>query len=67
MNLLQGESDDDDYYEEEQLFHSADTQLMQELDIDEKDAASLQVFMNTNPQPRKTLADIIMEKINGNL
>ena len=40
---------------------------MEELNIDEADAASLQVFMNTNPQPRKTLADIIMEKINGKI
>jgi len=59
----QGESDDEES-QEEHIHHTSDAQFMQEFDIAEEDAASLQVFMNANPQPRKTLADIIMEKIN---
>lgn len=59
----QDDSDDEDY-PDEQAYNSSDAHFMEELDINEEDAASLQVFMNANPQPRKTLADIIMEKIN---
>jgi len=57
------ESDDEDF-PDLNTYNTADAQFMEELNIDEADAASLQVFMNANPQPRKTLADIIMEKIN---
>jgi len=32
-------------------------------EVDEEDEKALALFMNTNPLPRKTLADIIMEKI----
>ena len=31
--------------------------------MDEEDEKALALFMNANPLPRKTLADIIMEKI----
>lgn len=31
--------------------------------MDEEDEKALALFMNPNPAPRRTLADIIMEKI----
>lgn len=31
--------------------------------IDEDDEKAMEMFMSTNPMPRRTLADIIMEKI----
>lgn len=35
--------------------------LLQE--VDEDDERALEMFMNRNPAPRRTLADIILEKI----
>jgi hypothetical protein len=35
--------------------------LLQE--VDEDDERALEIFMNRNPAPRRTLADIILEKI----
>jgi len=64
LGSSQDDSEDDDYHDEHVVYNTADAQFMEELEINEEDAASLQVFMNANPQPRKTLADIIMEKIN---
>lgn len=63
LGPTQVDSDDEDF-PDENMHRTSDAQFMQELDIAEEDEASLQVFMNSNPQPRKTLADIIMEKIN---
>ena len=34
-------------------------------EVKEEDEKALQVFMNKNPAPRRTLADMIMEKIKG--
>jgi hypothetical protein len=31
--------------------------------VDENDERALEMFMNRNPAPRRTLADIILEKI----
>lgn len=31
--------------------------------MNEEDEIALEMFMNMNPEPRRTLADIIMEKI----
>lgn len=31
--------------------------------MDEEDEKALELFMNPNPAPRRTLADIILEKI----
>lgn len=33
------------------------------IEIDEDDEKALELFMSSNPAPRRTLADIIMEKI----
>lgn len=40
-----------------------DAKFYEDIEVDEEDEKALALFMNTNPLPRKTLADIIMEKI----
>jgi len=47
-------SEDEDFQEE---------QFYEEIDIDKNDEKILQNFMSTEPRERRTLADIIMEKI----
>jgi len=47
-------SEDEDFQEE---------QFYEEIDIDKNDEKILQSFMSTEPRERRTLADIIMEKI----
>nr|CAG4649294.1 EOG090X058P [Scapholeberis mucronata]SVE93588.1 EOG090X058P [Scapholeberis mucronata] len=40
-----------------------DNNFNEDLHIDEDDEKALEIFMNPNPAPRRTLADIILEKI----
>nr|SVE85465.1 EOG090X058P [Daphnia pulicaria] len=40
-----------------------DTQFEEDVQVDEEDEKALALFMNPNPAPRRTLADIILEKI----
>ncbi|CAH1118450.1 unnamed protein product [Phaedon cochleariae] len=59
LNLDMGESSDQEL-EEDTL--EPDT-FFENIEIDEDDEAAMEKFMSTNPAPRRTLADIIMEKI----
>ncbi|KAB0796720.1 hypothetical protein PPYR_10781 [Photinus pyralis] len=54
------DEDDDDDDEEEDL--ETDT-FYDNIEIKEEDEEAMEMFMNKNPAPRRTLADIIMEKI----
>lgn len=49
------ESDGDDKLEPDTFYEN--------IEIDEDDERALEMFMSNNPAPRRTLADIIMEKI----
>ncbi|XP_046452974.1 bystin-like [Daphnia pulex] len=40
-----------------------DSQFEEDVQVDEEDEKALALFMNPNPAPRRTLADIILEKI----
>ncbi|KAF9192151.1 snoRNA-binding rRNA-processing protein [Haplosporangium sp. Z 767] len=55
-----GDSDDDSEVEEDDDFGTFD-----EIEIDQRDAELLAKFMPTAPREKKTLADLIMEKINA--
>ncbi|KAF6211085.1 hypothetical protein GE061_014198 [Apolygus lucorum] len=53
---------DQDSESEEEVDHK-DNQFYEDVEIDEEDEAALEKFMNKNPAPRLTLADIIKDKI----
>jgi len=53
--------EDDDADEVEEF---AEDQYYEDLNIDEEDERAMQNFMNQEPSVRRTLADVIMEKIN---
>jgi hypothetical protein len=44
------------------MIHNDILQLLLQ-EVDEDDERALEMFMNHNPAPRRTLADIILEKI----
>lgn len=48
--------------EEGEVKHERDT-FYENIEINEEDERALEMFMSSNPAPRRTLADIIMEKI----
>lgn len=52
-------SDDDDDYEEP----PEDDTFYETIEVDEADEKALELFMNENSKSRRTLADIIMEKL----
>ncbi|GLV41446.1 by S6 [Carabus blaptoides fortunei] len=49
--------------ESEQEDHLEPDTFYENIEIDENDERALEMFMSKNPAPRRTLADIIMEKI----
>lgn len=55
-NASSDEEDDDDEPEEDNTFYET-------IEVDEADEKALELFMNDNAQARRTLADIIMEKL----
>ncbi|XP_017785444.1 PREDICTED: bystin [Nicrophorus vespilloides] len=55
-------SDDDNSDSEEETAEPPDT-FYEDLEINEDDEKAMELFMSANPAPRRTLADIIMEKI----
>ena len=58
------EEDEDDDDAEDVDFDGAGHQIASSLRINPKDERAFEEFMNKNDEPRRTLADIIMEKIN---
>nr|CAG4647865.1 EOG090X058P [Moina brachiata]SVE92983.1 EOG090X058P [Moina brachiata] len=54
---MEAHSDDENWSDQEKDYSTMD------FEIDEADERALERFMNPNPEPRRTLADIIMEKI----
>jgi len=54
-------TEDDDHSSEEEDFEAE--QFYEEIEIDKSDEKILQNFMSNEPRERRTLADIIMEKI----
>ncbi|KAF5295048.1 hypothetical protein FQR65_LT10601 [Abscondita terminalis] len=56
------ESADED--EEEQDEDQNNDTFYENIEINEEDEDAIEKFMNKNPEPRRTLADIILEKIN---
>nr|CAG4641658.1 EOG090X058P [Eurycercus lamellatus] len=59
--LIAGKDDESD--SEPQSDIEDDTKFYEDVEVDEEDEKALALFMNPNPAPRRTLADIIMEKI----
>nr|SVE75094.1 EOG090X058P [Daphnia dolichocephala] len=59
---LGAELEEDDDKSGESDFEN-DSQFGGDVQVDEEDEKALALFMNPNPAPRRTLADIIMEKI----
>ncbi|XP_035693133.1 bystin-like [Branchiostoma floridae] len=58
------DDDDDSEDEEDEEERAEDEQFdYQEVEVDEDDEKALALFMSANPPVRRTLADIIMEKI----
>ncbi|KAK5646280.1 hypothetical protein RI129_004744 [Pyrocoelia pectoralis] len=55
------DDDDDDEEDSEQELEAAT--FYENIEITEDDEEAMKMFMNKNPSPRRTLADIIMEKI----
>nr|SVE76355.1 EOG090X058P [Daphnia longispina] len=53
---------EDDGNSEESDFEN-DSYFREDVQVDEEDEKALTLFMNPNPAPRRTLADIILEKI----
>lgn len=60
MGPAKKESDEESEQEEDNL--EPDT-FYENVEVDEDDEKALELFMNKNPAPRRTLADIIMEQI----
>jgi len=58
--LKEGASSD-----EEDGFSSEDEDIGEMLAVEEEDEKAIQVFMNPNPPSRRTIADVIAEKIAG--
>ncbi|CAI2170552.1 17907_t:CDS:2 [Funneliformis geosporum] len=56
-SIIENESEEEDYSDEEEIFE------YEELEIDEGDQVILEKFLPNAPKERKTLADLIMEKI----
>lgn len=55
-------NDEDEYHDEE--FLASEDQYAGECELDREDEEALDAFMTKEPAARKTLADIIMEKLN---
>lgn len=53
----------DDSSDEAELQDDIDGNCYENIVVDEDDERALEMFMNRNPAPRRTLADIILEKI----
>lgn len=53
----------DDSGDEAELQDDMDGDYYENIEVDEDDERALEIFMNRNPAPRRTLADIILEKI----
>lgn len=62
VTLGSHDSDDEASEPEEENQEQTDT-FYESLQIDEDDEKAMEKFMSKNPAPRRTLADIIMEKI----
>lgn len=58
-----GPAEKDSDEESEQEDHLEPDTFYENIEIDEDDEKALELFMSKNPAPRRTLADIIMEKI----
>lgn len=54
---------EDENSETEQDYNAQSDSFYENLEINEEDEKAIEMFMNKNPAPRRTLADIIMEKI----
>lgn len=54
---------EDEASESEQDDNAQSDSFYENLEIDEEDEQAIEKFMNKNPSPRRTLADIIMGKI----
>nr|SVE78831.1 EOG090X058P [Daphnia lumholtzi] len=59
---LGADLEEDECKSEESDFEN-DSQFGGDVQVDEEDEKALALFMNPNPAPRRTLADIILEKI----
>ncbi|XP_069676242.1 bystin [Periplaneta americana] len=61
VTKLGNESEDsgDEAEQEDEM----DGDYYEDIEVDEEDERALEMFMNRNPAPRRTLADIILEKI----
>nr|CAG4636973.1 EOG090X058P [Ceriodaphnia reticulata]SVE72906.1 EOG090X058P [Ceriodaphnia reticulata] len=58
-----GEDLDRDECNSEESDFEKDSEFFEDVQVDEEDEKALEMFMNPNPAPRRTLADIILEKI----
>lgn len=58
-----GDNDEEDDEDDLDNLHDAEEEEIEELEIDEEDEKALEMFMPASNGPRRTLADIIMEKI----
>nr|CAG4650938.1 EOG090X058P [Simocephalus serrulatus]SVE94207.1 EOG090X058P [Simocephalus serrulatus] len=62
VTKLGGDEEDDDSFSEDSDF-GKESECLGDVQVDEEDEKALELFMNPNPAPRRTLADIILEKI----
>ncbi|PNF29359.1 hypothetical protein B7P43_G07814, partial [Cryptotermes secundus] len=53
----------DDSGDDAEVQDDMDGDYYENIEVDEDDERALEMFMNRNPAPRRTLADIILEKI----
>lgn len=64
VTLDDGEGDDSEEDDSQSVGDMEDvSKYCENLEVDPEDEKALAMFMNPNPMPRRTLADIIMEKI----
>lgn len=61
INLSTNDSDSDSDSEEQNTLEAAS--FYENIEINEEDEKALELFMNKNAKPQRTLADIIMESI----